>query len=85
LQTLYSYVMCVDTIIHTLSRPPLPPPPKYRHTTSAQWGGAQDSYFTGHMTNGKRVSRDARDVTRHVIGGLAQSIAGVSVVGVGLV
>ncbi len=28
------------------------------------------------MTNGKRVSRDARDVTRQVIAGLSQALSG---------
>lgn len=44
---------------------------------SAQWGGTQDSHFTGHVANGRRVMRDSRDVTRHVVAGLAQALAGV--------
>lgn len=43
---------------------------------SAQWGGTRDEYFTGHMTNGKRVMSDAREVTRQVVAGLAQALSG---------
>jgi hypothetical protein len=57
---------------------PRHPPASPTHVTSpsAAWGGTVDEYFTGHMANGKRVTRDARDATRHVIAGLAQAIAG---------
>ncbi|KAI8469957.1 MAG: hypothetical protein J3K34DRAFT_521754 [Monoraphidium minutum] len=44
---------------------------------SAQWGGTKDNYFTGHTSSGRRVNADGRDVTRHIVAGLAQALAGV--------
>ncbi|GBF94529.1 hypothetical protein Rsub_07063 [Raphidocelis subcapitata] len=36
----------------------------------------KDEFFTGHFANGRRLSRDGRDATRHIIAGLAQAVAG---------
>ena len=36
----------------------------------------KDEFYTGHFTNGRRLSRDGRDATRHIIAGLAQAVAG---------
>eukprot|EP00878_Enallax_costatus_P009803 GHUV01010236.1.p1 GENE.GHUV01010236.1~~GHUV01010236.1.p1 ORF type:complete len:735 (+),score=167.23 GHUV01010236.1:318-2522(+) len=42
----------------------------------SKWGGPDD-FFTGHMANGRRVVVDGSQSTRHVIAGLAQSLAGI--------
>ena len=44
---------------------------------SAAWGGTRDDHNTGHVANGRRVMADSRDVTRHVVAGLATALAGV--------
>lgn len=41
----------------------------------SKWGGPDD-FFTGHVANGRRVVVDGQQSTRHVIAGLAQSLAG---------
>ena len=35
-----------------------------------------DEAYTGHLMNGERVMVDAINITRHIIAGLAQSLAG---------
>lgn len=41
-----------------------------------RWG-APSEFYTGHNANGRRVTLDASDPTRHIIAGLAKSLAGV--------
>lgn len=40
-----------------------------------RWG-APSEFYTGHNANGRRVTLDASDPTRHIIAGLAKSLAG---------
>lgn len=42
---------------------------------AVKWGG-EDEVDTGHLHNGRRLYTDGRRVTRSVIAGLAQAIAG---------
>lgn len=50
--------------------------PTLTPTHSAAWGGHRDEQNTGHVANGRRVMSDARDVTRHIIAGLATALGG---------
>ena len=55
--------------------------PRYRQQQQQQQqggggGSGPELRFTGHAANGRRVLRDARDVTRHVVAGLATALAG---------
>jgi hypothetical protein len=48
-----------------------------------RWG-APSEFYTGHNANGRRVTLDASDPTRHIIAGLAKSLAGVGGGGAGV-